>query len=142
MHQTSCYKLNYLHFDTGKVDDELGEWLSRNDDKVSVKETDEELMVRTLRIFTTAQEKIKLENSGWTNENWTKNINHLLGPTISSHHALRDVMMVPDVAKFCASLLESGHFNGSKVLSPRFAKSALMKVHGKVSTMVPLHQKC
>lgn len=140
MHQTSCYKLNYLHFDTGKVDDELGEWLSRNDDKVSVKETDEELLVRALRIFVGVRDKDPEAVTGWSNDDWVKNIKHLIGPMISSHHALRDAMMVPDVALFFLDILPSGHFNGSKVLSPRFAKTALMNVHGKVSADAPLRQ--
>lgn len=111
------------------MSDEVGEHLSRNDDKVSVKETEQELLLRALKILASGSQ----DSSTWTDLQWKTYVQHQVGPMVASHHNLRDAMKVPDVVKFYLNLLQTEHYNGSKVISGIFAKEALMSVHGQVN---------
>ena len=111
----------------GQMSEELGAYLSRNDDKVNVKETDQELMVRVLRTVT--QHQSQLQN----NEDWMKDVEGLIKGMVDTHHNVRDAMLNPDVLNFYLYLYKMRHFDGSKVMTGSFASSAFRKQHGTVS---------
>ena len=109
-----------------KVTDNVARFLSRNEDKAELKETEAEAMIRILRVF--RDHKEELERCKWEKARLES-----LSGQLSTRHNIRNLLSVPDLVQWYTRLIEYKHYDQSNIFSGKFVSTHMMHVHGRVS---------